>query len=324
MHYFKHFVALIIMALIGPGCSDPKVYLVKDGESEFHLQWTEPLKEARMVLFYVTEFNYWGDQTTDSYLELFPAGEFRSRLLDDFPYGLLSVEIPPAAARDTLDRPHAVGDATTKGKVINTVLVGHPYKPYDVGKPFKLTFDCIDVQQIYLEKEYEHSTNSEGKTSDQEYGLYLVWKPGYLRVARYVLVRITPLGKTPEESLIFFPPDTKRVELLHHWIPHPNHLRGEFNQLLRDSKKKLIQTWLESRASVFRQDPEYCTVEILPAEKLNKLELPVTASRVFPETYIGGSLSGSLSVPVNHKFLPYDVGSANTHHGSKVIMSGTR
>ena len=310
MQYFKCLVALIATAFIGLGCGDPEVYLVKDGKSEFHLQWTEPLKEPRIVLVYVTEFNYYGHPSPHSYLHFFPTGEFRSRLFghDDlaWQYGLLSVEIPPASTRDTLDLPHTVWDATTKDKRIDTALVGHPYKPYDVGKPSKLTFNSIDVQKVYLETEFDGSVASEG------YDLDLVWKPGDLKIARYVLIRVTPLGQEPEDSLLFFPSGSTRLKLLHH--PRPSSTkRGSaveewreaqarapdpIGQWIRDRDKERIQKWLETRARVFRHDPEYCIVEILPADKLNKLKLPTTAS------YLGSN--ESVSVPVKHKFLPYE------------------
>ena len=334
MQYFKYLVALITLVFIGLGCGDPEVYLVKDGESEFHLQWTEPLKEQRIVLFHRTRFDYYGSQITDSYLYFFPVGEFRSRLFRHNEIvgqnGLLSVELPPASTRDTFDRPHIVWDATTELKRIDTVLVGHPYKPYDVGKPSKLTFDySIDVQQAHLKKEYEYSTNSEDKSTYQGYGLYLVWKPGNLRIARFVLVRITPSGQTPEESLIFFPRGTTRLKLLHHFPSSPTE-RGSATAELRERNKspidkmldrnwredkEWIQTWFEARARVFRHDPDYSIVEILRAEKLNKLKLPTTASNL-------GS-NETVIVPVKHKFLPYDVGEANIHRGSKVISPDT-
>ena len=338
MQYFKYVVALIALLFIGLGCGDPEVYLVKDGENEFHIQWTESLKEQRIVLFHRTRFDYYGSQITDSYLYFFPVGEFRSRLFDyyEFPYQeipspiLLSVELPSAAARDNLDRPHDVWDATTENKRIDTVLVGHPYRPYDVGKPSKLTFDnSIDAQQVYLEKEYEYSTNLEGKSTYQGYGLYLVWKPGNLRIARYVLVRITPSGQTPEESLIFFPRGTTRLKLLHHFPSSPIERGSAIAELRERNKspmdkvlesiftedKEWIQTWFEARARVFRHDPDYSIVEILRAEKLNKLKLPTNASNL-------GS-NESVNVPVKHKFLPYDVGEANIHRGSKVFTPDT-
>ena len=335
MQYFKYLVALITLVFIGLGCGDPEVYLVKDGESEFHLQWTEPLKEQRIVLFHRTRFDYYGSQITNSVLYFFPVGEFRSRLFrHNEVVGqnvLLSVELPPASTRDTFDRPNTVWDATTEFTYIDTVLVGHPYRPYDVGKPSKITFDySIDAQQIYLEKEYEFSTNSEGKSTYQGYGLYLVWKPGNLRIVRYVLVRITPSGQTPEESLIFFPRGTTSLKLLHHFPSSPTE-RGSATAELRERNKspmdkvlgsiwtedkEWIQKWFEARARVFRHDPDYSIVEILRAEKLNKLKLPTTASNL-------GS-NESVDVSVKHKFLPYDVGTTDTHRGSKVTMSGSR
>ena len=40
MQYLKYLVALIATVFIGLGCGDPEVYLVKDGESEFHLHYS--------------------------------------------------------------------------------------------------------------------------------------------------------------------------------------------------------------------------------------------------------------------------------------------
>lgn len=316
MQHFKYRVVLIAMASIAFGCGDPEVYLIKDGESEFHLQWTKPLKKPRIVLFYIVEFDNFGSPYTNSYLCHFPAGEFRSRLFvpHDFAYhfGLLSVELPPATIRDTLDRPHDLWDATTYNRYLDTILVGHPFKSYDVGKPSKLTFDSIDVQQVYLEKGFRYKggisfdSSSEGQSTGKGYTLYLAWKPGNLRIARYVLIRITPSGQRPEEFLLFFPSGTTRLILM--------------SPLLQD------RIWeLEGRARAFRHDPETSIVEILPAENLDKLKLPTTATTCWE--FLGPTpdvrFDESVSVPVEHKFLPYDVGQANTHRGNKVFTPNT-
>ena len=157
-------VALVVIVFTGFNCGvldgNPEVYLVKDSDNSYHLQWTEPLEERRIVLIKITSISIqfsWnneefvtktGREREREHLLIFPAGVFRSDRfsgVDITPstvtgnVQLISVEIPPAKARFNVDLPKKAFH--TESKEYEELLVGHPFQPYDVGEPFKLTFD---------------------------------------------------------------------------------------------------------------------------------------------------------------------------------------
>ena len=97
MNYSKQWfihLALVVMAFLGLSCGaldgDPEVYLVKDSDNSYHLQWTEPLEEQRIVLIRITGIfieRTWNDEEfvtktgrefEREHLLIFPAGVFRS------------------------------------------------------------------------------------------------------------------------------------------------------------------------------------------------------------------------------------------------------
>ena len=162
MNYSKQWfihLALVVMAFLGLSCGaldgDPEVYLVKDSDNSYHLQWTEPLEEQRIVLIKITgiiEILWDNGEFAEREFEserllIFPAGVFRSdqfRGLDITPSTvtggdrLTAVEIPPAKARFNVDLPKRAFH--TESKEYEELLVGHPFQPYEVGEPSELTF----------------------------------------------------------------------------------------------------------------------------------------------------------------------------------------
>lgn len=161
-------LALVVMMFVGLNCAvvdggdggDFEVYLVKDSVRSYHLQWTEPLKEERTVLVHVIGVDRWENQDIirmDLYeinaLVIFPVGSFRSNqfwgsdLVDVV--SLVSVEILPAEERFNIELPTKAYRADSGGRGESgssvDILVGHPFKPYDVGDPSELIYEDIEA-----------------------------------------------------------------------------------------------------------------------------------------------------------------------------------
>lgn len=169
MNYSKEWrfcLALVGLMFLGLNCGvvvddgDFEVYLVKDSEDSYHLQWTEPLKEERVVLVHVIGVDRWGFENREmglneqNALVVFPVGSFRSNQfrggsLGSWGASLISVEILPAEERFNIDLPtdahRAESDANYESGSGVDILVGHPFKPYDVGDPSKLIFEDLEA-----------------------------------------------------------------------------------------------------------------------------------------------------------------------------------
>ena len=157
--------------------SIPKVRLVKDSPTTFHFQWKEPLKEERIILIRMRRVNARGSGgggLTDPYLmdeethllrfetTLYQPTQFRSRRFSimgpgasnatRIPPGLAPfVEILPEHERYDIQLPAISRSATGGGDSISEgssyqLLVEHPFKPYELGKPSKLIFTSEDNQ----------------------------------------------------------------------------------------------------------------------------------------------------------------------------------
>lgn len=151
---------------------EPEVRLVKDGPHDFHFQWDEPLNEERIILCLSEEFvqlvdadNDIGGHTRTGFPEqrlvYFPQGSFRSKLFTDT---LVFIEILSAHQRSAFPLPSYARDATAdfpenirrlagenlsylhyhgiagESDAYQQILREHPFKPYRVGKPSRLTF----------------------------------------------------------------------------------------------------------------------------------------------------------------------------------------
>ena len=138
----------------------PEVRLVKDSPTTFHFQWKEPLKEERIILVRIRKVNArgaGGGRLTDPYLmdeethfyrfdaALHQPSQFRSPLFSimaglagdhrSIPPGLTPyVEILPEHKRYDIKLPTYPYDGGDE------ILVEHPFKPYELGKPSKLVF----------------------------------------------------------------------------------------------------------------------------------------------------------------------------------------
>ena len=155
----------------------PKVRLVKDSPTTFHFQWKEPLKEERIILIRMRRVNARGSGgggLTDPYLmdeethllrfetTLYQPTQFRSRRFSimgpgasnatRIPPGLTPyAEILPDRTRHDIALPAHSRSATGGGDSISEgfshqLLVEHPFKPYELGKPSKLIFTSEDNQ----------------------------------------------------------------------------------------------------------------------------------------------------------------------------------
>lgn len=135
----------------------PRIRLVKDGTNEFHFQWDGPLKEERIVL---CRYDVFILVTTDSpepvrrevsgfptqSLIYFPKGALISEPVRD--NNLIFVEILSAQERDSFALPAHASDATIPsssqwfwfGGEARRILREHPFKPYQIGEPSRLTF----------------------------------------------------------------------------------------------------------------------------------------------------------------------------------------
>ena len=129
----------------------PRVRLVKDTEYLYHLQWDAPLKEERIILY----FARWADSGTEHHdLVYFPAGVIVSKPVNvSGALGKSTVEILSAHERYAFPLPAYAGDASVgihyydRGvdvaeweKASRLILREHPFKPYRVGVPSRITF----------------------------------------------------------------------------------------------------------------------------------------------------------------------------------------
>lgn len=104
---------------------EPTIRLVKDGASEYHFQWDEPLKEGRIIIAQYQSYN-WIRQPSDdsiygvivgveksSYIDktlwYFPKDSFRSQLFTDM---IAFVEILSPHERNNFPLPNHAIDAT--------------------------------------------------------------------------------------------------------------------------------------------------------------------------------------------------------------------
>lgn len=165
---------LAIMMCIGFGCGgvrevcdcgvpdnySPTVRLVKDTDRSFHFQWEDTLLEERSVLvrFTYTNINWVREpwRTPTLVLHHFRLGEFRSGHMYVYDREFtdkqqVTVEILPAADRHKLKLPYPLGYSLNSDGAHRFgnehVLVAHPFKPYKVGTPSKLTFSRKDESQ---------------------------------------------------------------------------------------------------------------------------------------------------------------------------------
>lgn len=182
-------LALVAMMFLGLNCGvvvddgDFEVYLVKDGESSYHLQWTEPLKEERIVLVHLIQVRRWGFedrnmQLVEPYdLVSFPAGSFRSNKFSGGSLGvwggsLISVEIRPAEERFDIELPtkasRADSDANYESGSSVDILVGHPFQPYDVGDPSKLVFEDLETVKQRIREQEEKEKERERAEREKE------------------------------------------------------------------------------------------------------------------------------------------------------------
>ena len=151
----------------------PRVRLVKDGAHDFHFQWDEPLKEERIILCRSESFFQvvTADNVIEGYkptgfpeqrLVYFPEGAFTSKLFTDT---LVFIEILSAHERGTFPLPAYARDATAdfpenlrvplghnlsfishpsipgRSDAYRRILREHPFKPYRVDKPSRITFE---------------------------------------------------------------------------------------------------------------------------------------------------------------------------------------
>lgn len=132
----------------------PRVRLVKDGPNEFHFQWDEQLKEERIIL---CNADITIAITTDSpaiegykasgfpfpRLIYFPEGAFISEPVKDY---FTFIEILPASERYKYSLPsYAYGQPGNNVFERRRILREHPFKPYHVGKPSRLTLEVPEI-----------------------------------------------------------------------------------------------------------------------------------------------------------------------------------
>ncbi len=132
------YIPLLALAFIGFGCGDdeevtqpppPEVHLVKDSDTEFHLQWRQRLQGNRAVLVYLV--NAHNNEELEELL-YFPERTVRSHEYS----GYSRVKILPAGEREYVNLPAEAFNATETG----TTTIQQFY-PYTVGEPDELTFE---------------------------------------------------------------------------------------------------------------------------------------------------------------------------------------
>ncbi len=174
-HLFLIAVPILMFGVLGCDTDDvgddvgvgdsyvPRVQLVKDGPNEFHFQWDEPLKEERIILCLVEEFlaitttspviiGYKPTGFPFQRLVYFPEGSFISESIKHQP---VFIEILPASERYKFPLPAKVFEQPGWGHKISynidydeqrRILEEHPFKPYRVGKPSRITFEMPKLQ----------------------------------------------------------------------------------------------------------------------------------------------------------------------------------
>ena len=178
-------VRLVLVAVMVSSCGDrdggnPEVYLVEDGDNSYHLQWTEPLEEERIVLIETTGAKFVSSAVVverERQLLIFPAGVIRSNRLEGAQVGVirsreggaiqrvgvirsrvilragLSVEILPGEERFNVDLPKKAFHAMGAGD--KQLPIGHPFEPYNVIGPSKLIFNDLEKLKAEIEAEIE-------------------------------------------------------------------------------------------------------------------------------------------------------------------------
>lgn len=164
---FVYILAFAVIGFMGLSCGspfdigNPEVYLVEDSSSEFHLQWTEPLEEERIVLM-----SFFNPRKNENwyYLLHFPVGSWRSELFGERwtiyqevageyhnpeNQATASVEILSDGERSKVKLPAHANNTTEEGESIE-LFVGHPFKPYNVGKPSKLNFSLAPWEAFWV------------------------------------------------------------------------------------------------------------------------------------------------------------------------------
>lgn len=163
-------LALVAIASLVGSCgardeSNPEVYLVEGGGNSYHLQWTEPLEEERIVFIETTGAEFVFSSVIlerERRLLIFPAGVIRSNRLEGagvirsrgggaIRRAELSVEILPGEERFNVNLPqkafHAVGSGDKQ------LPIGHPFQPYNVIGPSKLIFNDLETLKAEIEAE---------------------------------------------------------------------------------------------------------------------------------------------------------------------------
>ena len=165
-------VRLVLVAVMVSSCGDrdggnPEVYLVEDGDNSYHLQWTEPLEEERIVLIETTGAKFVSSAVVverERQLLIFPAGVIRSNRLEGagvirsrgggaIQRAELSVEILPGEERFNVDLPKKAFHAMGAGD--KQLPIGHPFEPYNVIGPSKLIFNDLEKLKAEIEAEIE-------------------------------------------------------------------------------------------------------------------------------------------------------------------------
>ena len=174
-------VRLVLVAVMVSSCGDrdggnPEVYLVEDGDNSYHLQWTEPLEEERIVLIETTGAKFVSSAVVverERQLLIFPAGVIRSNRLEGagvirsrgggaIQRAELSVEILPGEERFNVDLPKKAFHAMGAGD--KQLPIGHPFEPYNVIGPSKLIFN--DLEKLKAEIEAEIEADEERRKAD--------------------------------------------------------------------------------------------------------------------------------------------------------------
>ena len=158
-------LVLVGMAVMVSSCGErggerdggnPEVYLVEDGDNSYHLQWTEPLEEERIVLIEITGVEFVSSSPVverERQFLIFPAGVIRSNRLEGagviknrgsgvIQRAELSVEILPGEERFNVDLPQKASHAMGAGD--KELPIGHPFQPYNVIGPSKLIFNDLE------------------------------------------------------------------------------------------------------------------------------------------------------------------------------------
>ena len=142
----------------------PRVRLVKDAENLYHFQWDAPLKEERIILYFV-RWAESGSSALDEFGFRIRSLGHESHYLVYFPAGVIvskpaylsrratGVEILSAHERDAFPLPAYASDASVgihyrdlgrvdavREKAMRFILREHPFKPYRLGVPSRIAF----------------------------------------------------------------------------------------------------------------------------------------------------------------------------------------